>query len=114
MAARSTSRRPTAPRRPRVPAWSTRVPGPNDPLPQQVQQFLDWLRIQRNRPASTVRAYRQDLAKFVAFLDASSAGSPVVAAIDRETLRRYQMELAQVLPHAPTRARPLVALRRFL
>ena len=81
MPARSTSRRPTAPRRSRVPAWSTHVPGPNDPLPQQVQQFLDWLRIQRNRPPSTVRAYRQDLAKFVAFIDASSAGPLTVAAI---------------------------------
>ncbi|TMC49778.1 MAG: hypothetical protein E6J14_06055 [Chloroflexi bacterium] len=114
MPARSTSRRPTAPRRSRVPAWSTHVPGPNDPLPQQVQQFLDWLRIQRNRPPSTVRAYRQDLAKFVAFIDASSAGPLTVAAIDRESLRRYQVELAEVLPHPRTRARALVALRRFL
>jgi len=37
-------------------------------MPDQVDQFLDWLRVQRNRPATTVRAYRQDLAKFVAFL----------------------------------------------
>src|SRR5207245_7914407 len=33
---------------------------------------------------------------------------------DRESLRRYQVELAEVLPHPRTRARALVALRRFL
>ena len=60
-------RRPTAPHRPRLPAWVAQVPGPGDPLPDQVQQFLDYLRVQRNRPLTTVRAYRYDLAKFVAF-----------------------------------------------
>jgi hypothetical protein len=31
-------------------------------------EFLEWAAIGRNRPATTVRAYRQDLAKFAAFL----------------------------------------------
>jgi hypothetical protein len=37
-------------------------------LPDEVEQYLEWVLIERNRPATTVRAYRQDLAKFVAFL----------------------------------------------
>jgi integrase/recombinase XerD len=73
------------------------------------------LRVQRNRPLTTVRAYRQDLAKFWAF--ARHAGLPaddVARALDRARLRRYQVELAEVLPNPRTRARALVALRRFL
>lgn len=97
----------------RRPPWAAVVPGPTDPLPQEVEQFLDFLRIQRNRPSSTVRGYRQDLAKFVAFSKAT-AGNRLCPTIDRASLRRYQVELAQVLPNPRSRARALVALRRFL
>ena len=106
-------RRPNAPAGPRLPEWSGRVPGPRDELPHDVQQFLDWMRVQRNRPATTVRGYRQDLAKFVAFRGGGPA-RPVLAGVDRAVLRRYQVELADVLPNPRTRARALVALRRFL
>ena len=41
-------------------------------------------------------------------------GDPdILEALDRAILRRYQMELATVLPHPRTRARALVALRVF-
>jgi site-specific recombinase XerD len=84
-------------------------------MPAEVQQFLDHLRVQRNRPATTVRAYRYDLAKFVAFARARGAGGGgLLAGIDRSALRRYQIELADVLPHPRSRARALVALRQFL
>ncbi|HEY8754836.1 MAG TPA: tyrosine-type recombinase/integrase [Candidatus Dormibacteraeota bacterium] len=109
-----TRRRPTAPATSRVTAWAKEVPGPSDPLPDQVQQFLDWLRIQRNRPLTTVRAYRQDLAKFVAFLRRRPLAGDFTAGVDRAVLRRYQIELADVLPNPRTRARALVALRQFL
>jgi integrase/recombinase XerD len=115
MPARATSHRPTASRPPRRPAWADTIPGPHDPLPDQLQQFLDMLRVQRNRPLTTVRAYRQDLAKFWAF--ARHAGVPadhMARSLDRARLRRYQVELAEVLPNPRTRARALVALRRFL
>jgi site-specific recombinase XerD len=127
-------RRPNAPHRSRLPAWVAQVPGPEQPLPVQVQQFLDHLRVQRNRPPTTVRAYRGDLAKFVAFArsrargqatvpapgpgnDPGSAGAPaddICAGLDRAALRRFQIELADVLPNPRTRARALVALRQFL
>ena len=110
----STARRPNAPHAGRLPGWATEIPGPADPLPDQVQQFLDWLRIQRNRPLTTVRAYRQDLAKFVAFMRRRPLGDAFTAAVDRAALRRYQIELAEVLPNPRTRARALVALRRYL
>src|SRR5579884_4505918 len=113
MSGRNTARR-TAPGARRLPTWAAHVPGPRDALPDQVEQFLDWLRVQRNRPATTVRAYRQDLAKFVAYMRTRPLGDSLCAALDRAVLRRYQIELAEVLPNARTRARALVALRRFL
>jgi integrase/recombinase XerD len=113
-ASTATRRRPNAPAPRGAPAWAAEVPGPADALPDQVQQFLDWLRIQRNRPLTTVRAYRQDLAKFVAFMRHRPLAGDFTAAVDRAALRRYQIELAEVLPNPRTRARALVALRRFL
>src|SRR5450755_1686175 len=107
-------RRPNASAATRLPAWAGETPGPQDPLPDQVEQFLDWLRVQRNRPATTVRAYRQDLAKFVAFLRTRPLRDDLLAGVDRAVLRRYQIELADVLPNPRSRARALVALRRFL
>ncbi len=107
-------RRPNAPHAIRLPKWSGSIPGPTDPLPDQVEQFLDWLRVQRNRPATTARAYRQDLAKFVAFMRTRPLAEDFGAGVDRAMLRRYQIELADVLPNPRSRARALVALRRFL
>ena len=109
-----TTRRPNAPHASRLPGWAAAVPGPHDELPGHVEEYLDWLRVQRNRPATTVRGYRQDLAKFAAFMRARSADDELCAHLDRATLRRYQLELADVLPSARSRARALVALRRFL
>ena len=106
--------RPTAPQTSRRVAWADQVPSPADLLPDQVQQYLDYLRIQRNRPLTTVRGYRQDLAKFVAFMRTRDLGDSFCGAIDRNALRRYQIELADLLPHPRTRARALVALRQFL
>src|SRR5207302_10401112 len=115
MATRATqSRRPHTPKNRRLPAWAANVPGPQDPLPDEVEQFLDWLRVQRNRPATTVRAYRQDLAKFAAFMEGRGGAERVCARLDRSVLRRYQIELAAVLPNPRSRARALVALRQFL
>jgi site-specific recombinase XerD len=108
------STRPNAPHAKRLPQWADSIPGPGDPLPDQVEQFMDWLRVQRNRPATTARAYRQDLAKFVAFMRTRPLEQDFALAVDRAALRRFQIELADVLPNPRSRARALVALRRFL
>jgi integrase/recombinase XerD len=111
MARRTDRSRPTSPRGRRQPDWTDRIPGPPDRLPDQVQQYLDWLRIQKNRPATTVRAYRQDLAKFVAFIGIQD---DFCRTVDRNAIREYQIALADVIPHPRSRARALVALRQFL
>jgi hypothetical protein len=48
--------------------WVVHIPGPRDPLPAQFTEWLEWLAVIRNRPATTIRSYLQALAKFVAFL----------------------------------------------
>jgi integrase/recombinase XerD len=98
----------------RAPAWAAGIPGPRDPLPSHVEQFLDYLRVQRNRPETTVRTYRAALAKFAAYCRARGAGEDICACIGKPMLRRYQIELADVLPNPRTRAGALVALRQFL
>ena len=114
MPGRPTTRRPSAPSH-RLPAWAGQVPGPREVLHDEIEQFVDWLRVQRNRPATTVRAYRQDLAKFDAFMrHRRPERSLFGTGLDRAALRRYQLELAEVLPNPRSRARALVALRRFL
>jgi integrase/recombinase XerD len=97
-------------------AWAQSIPGPSEALPDEVEQFLEWVLIERNRPATTVRAYRCDLAKFVAFLGCHGyrIDQHMDKASARVVLRRYQVELADVLPNPRTRARALVALRQFL
>jgi integrase/recombinase XerD len=92
--------------------WAARIPGPRDQLPAQVEEWLEWLSVQRNRPTTTVRAYRQGIAKFVAFLDVR--GPDILEGVDRSVLRHYQGELAGVVPNPRTRARALVTLRSFL
>ena len=100
--------------RPTPPAWSQAIPAPHDELPAEIEEFLDWLRVQRNRPATTVRAYRQSLRKFVGFMRSRNADTSMCGSIDRAILRRYQVELADVLPYPRSRAQALVALRSFL
>jgi site-specific recombinase XerD len=106
----------TAPTAAGRPVWAAHIPGPSDPLPAPIAQWLEDLAVVRNRPATTVRAYRQAVAKFVAYLSTLvDLRSPdLLEALDRSVLRKYQIELAGVNPNPRTRARDLVALRSFL
>ncbi len=82
-------------------------------VPGEVSLFLAHLAIQKNRPATTVRAYSTDLAKFVKFMEGLPHGW-ALEQIDRSLLSGYQTALAQTLPNPRSRARALVALRQFL
>lgn len=44
------------------------VPGAADPLPEEVEEFLHWLTVERGRSRATLAAYRSDLGQYVAFL----------------------------------------------
>lgn len=97
-----------------LPAWRQAIPAPREALPAEVEEYLDWLRVQRNRSPATVRVYQESLRKFVGFMRSRGASNDICVALDRALLRRYQVELADVLPNPRTRARALVALRQFL
>ena len=86
-------------------------------LAQAVREFLDWQALDKGRSLNTVRAYQQDLARFVTYC----AGVQVdtLAQVDRVLLRSYQSQLTRgaasgVALSAATRHRRLVALRSLL
>ena len=86
------------------------------PLVQAVREFLDWQALDKGRNPNTVRAYQQDLARFVAYCAAVQVET--LAQVDRVLLRSYQSQLARgtagVALAAATRHRRLVALRSLL
>ena len=95
----------------------TDTPNESISLVQAVREFLDWQALDKGRSPNTVRAYQQDLARFVAYC----AGVQVetLAQVDRVLLRSYQSQLARggsggVALSAATRHRRLVALRSLL
>jgi site-specific recombinase XerD len=92
------------------------------PLSQAVDEYLDWLELDRHASPGTVHGYRADLQRFSDFVG-GDASVPDIAELDRDLLRGYQRHLARARtgpkgarrPLAvSTRARRLVALRSFL
>ena len=87
------------------------------PLAQAVAEFLDWQALDKGRSPNTVRAYQQDLSKFLTYC--TTVDVTTLNGVDRVLLRSYQSQLARgsvtgVGLAAPTRHRRLVALRSFL
>ena len=86
------------------------------PLAQAVREFLDWLALDKGRSPNTVRAYQQDLSRFLVYCAAVDVQT--LAQLDRVLLRSYQSQLARgtggVALSAATRHRRLVALRSLL
>ena len=92
-------------------------------LAQAVDEFLEWLELDKHRSAGTVAEYRADLGRFCAYADGHGFNDGPVSALDREMIRSYQRSVArtrtkvgpQPRPLAPaTRKRRLVSLRSFL
>ena len=98
-------------------------PQPSVPLSEAVDEFLQWMELDRHRIAGTVAGYRDELARFQEFVDEHGQGDPAVATVDRDLFRAYQRSVARPTtgsagdrrPLAPTtRKRCLIALRSFL
>jgi integrase/recombinase XerC len=87
-----------------------------DGLTTQVEEFLDWLRLNDNASAHTVRAYESDLSQFVIFLAArlgrrrSELGA---GDFDRHHIRAFLGDLHQRGNSRGSAARKLAALRTF-
>ena len=82
-----------------------------------LKEFLQFLRLNRNASAHTVRAYDSDLTQFLAHV-AKAAGMRVgelqPAGLDRDAIRRFVGELHQRGHSRATAARKLAAVRTFL
>ena len=72
------------------------------------ENFFDYLSLERNLSPHSLRAYRQDLAQFEAFL-----GDRTLMHVDYLLLRRYLSHLTQEGYQRTTIARKLAALRAF-
>ena len=79
-----------------------------DPL---VDEFLDYLRVERRLAANSVEAYGRDLGRYADFLSTKGAAGPLEAGIT--LLREYLGWLAQRGLAASSRARGLAAVRAF-
>lgn len=84
------------------------------PVPLEVTEFLTWLAVERGRAASTLAAYRKDLAHYLRWLRAHHTP---LAAVGPGDLERYVAVLRAEGRAPATVARAMVAVRslhRFL
>lgn len=73
-----------------------------------LEQYLGWLRSERQKSPATLRAYRTDLLAFASWLDASAGD---IASVSRLQLRRYLVELEEQGLKATSVQRKLASLR---
>jgi integrase/recombinase XerC len=84
-------------------------------MDQQVQAFLDYLRLERNASAHTLKAYAEDLLALESYLRSNIATeSPSVQHCTTSRLRGYLAHLHQCGLSKRTVARRLSSLRSFL
>ncbi|MGI8608915.1 MAG: tyrosine-type recombinase/integrase [Candidatus Dormibacteria bacterium] len=97
------------------------------PLLAAIDEFLDWMDLDKHRSPRTITEYRADLQGFAAFAS-GHPGAADVEGLDRDLLRAYQRHVAEAVPKnrngepirgrkhlAPaTRKRRLVALKSLL
>ena len=89
-------------------------PGNLDELPEEVEEFLTTLRVERGRSPNTLKAYANDLRTYVTWL--SDRGT-AIAEVDEPLLLEYVAHLTDAGLAPATRKRHLVAVRgmhRFL
>jgi len=81
---------------------------------EQLQSFLEYLRLNRNASRHTVRAYRGDLGQYLSFLEKRSGRRVVTPAdLNHQTVRAFLGELFQRGTAGSTSARRLAAIRSF-
>lgn len=90
----------------------------NRPLKSWIEEFLDYLRYQRNASPHTVRNYGSDLAQFLAFLTTSESGGarpePPLEQIDNMTIREFLGALYRRGNRKSSVARKLASVRSLL
>ena len=80
---------------------------------EQLQPFLDYLRLNRNLSRHTVRAYESDLSQFFEFAAALLGHEPRVEDFDHRLVRDYLAETDERRQASSSSARKLAAVRTF-
>ena len=80
---------------------------------EQLQPFLDYLRLNRNLSRHTVRAYGSDLSQFFEFAAALLGREPRVEDFDHRLVRDYLAETYERRQASSSSARKLAAVRTF-
>ena len=80
---------------------------------EQLQPFLDFLRLNRNLSRHTVRAYGSDLSQFVAFAAVRLGREPRVDDFDHRLVRAYLAEIYERRQTGASSARKLASVRTF-
>ena len=81
---------------------------------EQLQSFLDYLRLNRNASRHTVLAYRGDVGQYLSFLEKRGGGRVVTPAdLNHQSVRAFLGELFQRGTAGSTSARRLAAIRSF-
>lgn len=82
---------------------------------QQLQSFLDFIRLNRNASPHTVLAYRSDLSQYLSFLDGqrSTDVEETTSELNQQTVRGFLGVLYRRGTAASSSARKLAAIRSF-
>jgi len=80
---------------------------------EPVNQFIDYIRYEKNYSPHTVKHYARDLAEFADFLDAGREAGPALEQIDHITIRDFLGFLQRRGNSKSTTARKLATLRSF-
>ena len=83
-------------------------------LPEAVEAYLRYLRVERNLSPRTIRAYQYDLDKFRIFLEQHFRMLPTLPRINTEDIREYLSKLQTERNYRSTSlARRISSLRAF-
>lgn len=82
-------------------------------MKQIIEQFIQYLRYERNASPDTIREYRRDTEQFAEFLTPPGAKAPPLAQIDHRMVREYVGAMYDQKLERATVARRLASLRTF-
>ena len=89
------------------------VPPPQD-LQEKIEEFLEYLTVEKGSSENTVVAYRNDLTQFADYLSKLEAPQPASwAEVDRDTIIAYILHLKEREYASSTVARKVAAIKSF-
>ncbi len=82
-------------------------------MQEQIQNFLDFLDNEKGYADNTIAAYRNDLTQFLRYLEQQDHQYPSWAAVDKDTIINYVLNLKEREYTSSTVARKVAAIKSF-